>query len=183
MELHTEDIFITPVTPDGWASFEAFFESIGRLRYCWCMAWRLTSGERKRGDSPAIRKSLMKDRVMAGMPMGLLACAGGDPVAWCSVGPRETFQNLSGDSSLNGVWSVTCFYITAPYRRMGLVSLLIDAAKDYARQNGASFLEAYPVLPDSPSYRHMGRVSTFERAGFRFVKMAGSRRHVMVFDL
>lgn len=33
--------------------------------------------------------------------------------------------------------------------------------------------------PDSPSYRFMGFVPVFEKAGFREVGRAGTRRHVM----
>jgi hypothetical protein len=40
-------------------------------------------------------------------------------------------------------------------------------------------LEAYPVSPDSPSYRFMGFVPAFEARGFAPAGMAGTRRHVM----
>jgi hypothetical protein len=50
---------------------------------------------------------------------------------------------------------------------------------EHARRRGATVVEAYPVDPDSPSYRFMGFVSTFEAAGFREVGRAGARRHVM----
>jgi hypothetical protein len=56
---------------------------------------------------------------------------------------------------------------------------LIEAAADYAKRNGATVLEAYPVDPDSPSYRFMGFVPTFEAAGFEEIGRAGTRRHVM----
>ena len=44
---------------------------------------------------------------------------------------------------------------------------------------GATVVEAYPVDNDSPSYRFMGRVSTFRKAGFKEVGRAGFRRNVM----
>lgn len=53
------------------------------------------------------------------------------------------------------------------YRRLG------------ARKQGAKVVEAYPVDPDSPSYRFMGFVGLFEKAGFAKVGIAGTRRHVM----
>ena len=48
-----------------------------------------------------------------------------------------------------------------------------------ARAKGATVVEAYPVAPDSPSYRFMGFVPVFEAAGFREVGRAGIRGHVM----
>lgn len=44
-------------------------------------------------------------------------------------------------------------------------------------------VEAYPVDPESPSYRFMGFVEMFADAGFREVGMAGRRRHVMQLEL
>ena len=54
---------------------------------------------------------------------------------------------------------------------------------NYAKNNGARFVEAYPVDRESPSYRFMGKTQSFREAGFNFVKKAGSRRNVMVLDL
>jgi hypothetical protein len=56
---------------------------------------------------------------------------------------------------------------------------LIQAAIDHSRQQGAAVIEAYPVDPDSPSYRFMGFVPLFRALGFVEVGIAGSRRHVM----
>ncbi len=46
-------------------------------------------------------------------------------------------------------------------------------------QTSATVIEAYPVVPDSPSYRFMGFVPVFAAAGPREVGRAGIRRHVM----
>ena len=40
-------------------------------------------------------------------------------------------------------------------------------------------IEAYPVDPASPSYRFMGFIPAFERAGFTEIGTAGTRRHIM----
>ncbi len=173
------DIEIKPVSKENWGDFENFFASNGRLNHCWCMAWRMTKEELKTNTAEC-RKAFIKKRVWAGIPIGILAYFGGRPVAWCSIAPRETHQGLKGDDSIKNVWSITCFYIVREFRRKGFVHLLIDSAKAYAMDSGAKFLEAYPVDPDSPSYRFMGFVSTFIKKGFRYVKDAGTRRHVMV---
>ena len=84
---------------------------------------------------------------------------------------------------VENVWSIVCFYIKKEFRDKGLIDLLIKNAKKYAKKNGAKYLEAYPVDADSPSYRFMGFVKTFEKARFNFVKKAGTRRHVMTCKL
>ena len=61
--------------------------------------------------------------------------------------------------------------------------MLIERAKEFAKKNGAKYVEAYPVDPESPSYRFMGFVKSFEKAGFKFVKKSGARRNVMIYKL
>jgi len=60
---------------------------------------------------------------------------------------------------------------------------MIKAATAYAKDNGATAIEAYPVDPGSPSYRFMGYVNVFEEMGFKEIGRAGSRRHVMVYTI
>ena len=85
------------------------------------------------------------------------------------------------------VWSIVCFFVSAPYRRRGLSRALIEAAIEYARDNGARIIEAYPLIPEStkhPRYeRYMGVVSTFEAAGFEEVIRRSRRRPIMRYYL
>ena len=175
-------IKVKPVDKNNWKDFETLFKSRGGPSYCWCMAWRMTKDELKDNNSTS-RKKFIKQRVWSKTPIGLLAYLETEAVAWCSIAPRETYQRLGGDERLEDVWSIACFFIKKEYRDQGLIDLLIENAKKYARKNGAKYLEAYPVDPDSPSYRFMGFIHTFEKAGFSFVKKAGTRRHVMTCKL
>jgi GNAT superfamily N-acetyltransferase len=113
----------------------------------------------------------------------LLAYAEKEPVAWCSVAPKKTYAALGGDDELKNVWSLVCFFIRREFRKTGMVKKLIAEAKKYARKKGAKYLEAYPVDPNSPSYRFGGFISSFEHAGFMETGKAGSRRHVMLYKL
>jgi GNAT superfamily N-acetyltransferase len=173
-----KNITIKPVDRSTWADFQTLFQSRGGPSYCWCMAWRMTKEELNHND-PASRKKCIKRRVWSHTPIGLLAYDGHEAVAWCSIAPRETYQRLGGDESLEDVWSIVCFYIKREYRRKGLTAVLIENSKGYAKKHGAQYLEAYPVDIDSPSYRHMGFVKTFKKQGFHLVKGAGTRRYVM----
>lgn len=173
-----DSIKIKPVEQTNWTDFENLFECKGGPSYCWCMAWRMINEELKANTS-SNRKRFIKKRVDEGTPIGLLFYNKNEPIAWCSIAPRNTYQRLKGDDSIENVWSLACFYIKKEFRDKGLIHRMIKSAERYAKENGANFLEAYPVQPDSPSYRFMGFIDTFEKAGFKFVKMAGSRRHVM----
>lgn len=162
-----------------WSDFERLFERRGGPKACWCMVWRATPDEAKHKDGTS-RKAAIAGRVSAGVPIGLLGYLDGEPVAWCSVAPRSTYRRLvDDDSSDKNIWSIACFFVVRRLRGQGITQRIIKAAVEHARAHGARIVEAYPVDPNSPSYRFMGFVPVFEKAGFREVGRAGSRRHVM----
>jgi GNAT superfamily N-acetyltransferase len=190
-----DDLTIKPVGAGDWPAFERLFESRGAPKHCWCMAWRASAEERRafsaaagsssggRAKSSALRKKAMQRRIAGGTTVGLLAYAGDEPVAWCSVAPRPTYRKLGGpedhSDDANAVWSIACFFVARSWRGHGVTRKLVDAAADYAAAAGAEILEAYPPDADSPSYRFMGAVKMFAEAGFIPVGRAGSRRNVM----
>lgn len=168
-----------PVTARTIGDFEALFGARGGPNWCWCMAWRATSAELKDAKGPA-RKRQMSGRINDGVPVGLLAYDQGTPVAWISVAPKQTFEGgLGGIKEPDGIWSITCMFIARDHRKQGLSAQLIEAAARHAKRHKVKILEAYPVDPDSPSYRHMGFVPVFQRAGFTAHGREGTRRHVM----
>lgn len=114
------------------------------------------------------------------MPVGLLAYEKDEPVGWCSIAPRDAYRSLGGpESPEESVWSIACFFIPRERRGQGIGEALLEAAIAHAKRKGATMIEAYPVDPDSPSYRFMGFVGMFARHGFKPVARAGTRRHVM----
>lgn len=179
----TGKLTFKPVTARTVGDFEALFGAKGGPNWCWCMAFRATSAELKDAKSPD-RKQQMLDRINDGVPVGLVGYDRGTPVAWVSVAPKHTFQKgLGGTEDSEGVWSLTCMFIARSHRKQGLSAQLIEAAAQHAKALRGTLLEAYPVDADSPSYRHMGFVPAFERAGFEAHGREGTRRHVMQLPL
>jgi GNAT superfamily N-acetyltransferase len=172
----------SPVTKENWNDFVELFESKGAPKHCWCMAFRLTKEELK-NNIAEFRKIYIRNRIDSDTPVGIIGYKDTEPIAWCSVGPRETFSGLGGNETLEKVWSITCFYIRREYRKQNLVGSLLENALIYAKRNKAKYVEAYAVLDDSPSYRHMGFMDFYIKNGFTYTKMAGSRRHVMIKEL
>lgn len=169
-----------PVDAQTRDDFVGLFEQPGGPSYCWCMAWRVTAEEAKTKKGSE-RRPFMLGRIADGVPVGLLAYAEGLPIGWVSVAPRDTYRALGGPAAEPGelIWSIACLYLKRKLRGQGLTHLLLEGAIDHARAQGATIVEAYPVDPDSPSYRHMGFVPAFAAHGFEEIGMAGSRRHVM----
>jgi predicted GNAT family acetyltransferase len=125
----------------------------------------------------------LRSRVADGGPVGILGYLEGEPVAWCSIAPRPTYRRLGGPDDFadapDKVWSLVCFFVKRQLRGRGATEQLLMAAIEEARRSGAKIVEAYPVDPQSPSYRFMGFVDTFRRADFKEVGTAGLRRHVL----
>jgi RimJ/RimL family protein N-acetyltransferase len=169
-----------PVAGETIDDFVTLFLAPGGPKYCWCMVWRRSPAEAKQKD-PASRRRQMLQRIGAGTPVGLIAYSNEVAIGWVSIAPRDTHRNLGGPPAREGetIWSLVCFFLPRRMRGQGMVRRLITAAIDYAGENGATVVEAYPVDPDAPSYRFMGFVPVFAEAGFVAVGRAGRRRHVM----
>jgi hypothetical protein len=173
-----------PVDHATRADFERLFGTPGAPGHCWCMVWRRTQEEAKR-HGRADRRSQMMERLDSGVPVGLIGYVGDVPSAWVSIAPRLTYRNLGGPPAGEGenIWSLVCFFVPRKARGQGTVHSLIAAAVAYARQSGATAVEAYPVDETAPSYRFMGFVPVFAAAGFKQIGRAGTRRHVMRLNL
>ncbi len=176
-----------PVTVARLSDLTEFSRCHGKFRYCSCMRWRMTSSAYRR-SSKLERVKALEELVRAGTPVGILAYHEEQPVAWCSIAPRSTYQALERYRALpriddSPVWSIACLFVDRHFRRQGLTGSLLSAAADYARAHDAPAVEGYPVAPDAPSYTYMGTPDTFLRAGFVDVTPAGQKRLVMRYNL
>lgn len=166
-----------PVTRERWEDFERVMGPRGAWGGCWCTWWRLSAAEFEKTRGEEARKT-MKGIVAEGRVPGLLAYVDGAPVGWCSVAPREAFPRLNRSPLLKpvddtAVWSIVCFYVPREYRGSGVAQGLLEAAVAYARSQGASVVEGYPIEPREgghpPVAAWTGVPVMFERAGFQEV--------------
>jgi GNAT superfamily N-acetyltransferase len=176
-----------PLVPKRWADLEALFGERGACGGCWCMWWRLTQTEFQKQKGQR-NKAAFKKIVEASEIPGILAYANGRPVGWCAVAPREHYALLERSRTLarvddKPVWSVTCVFVTRPFRRTGVSVQLLGAAANHARSRGASIVEGYPVEPRTDSmpdaFAWTGLVSAFRQAGFREVARRSATRPIM----
>jgi GNAT superfamily N-acetyltransferase len=166
------------VTPDTWPDMAALFEGRGGPKQCWCMVWRRTLAGKAAPSAAAERRDAVRSLALSGRQIGLLGYDGTTPVAWVSIAPRAAFGTGLGPSSDPGLWSLTCFFIRADHRKQAGFAALLRAAEAHAKAQGATAIEAYPVAPDSPSYRFSGFVPSFEQAGYFETGRIGQRRHI-----
>ncbi|MGH2700517.1 MAG: GNAT family N-acetyltransferase [Actinomycetota bacterium] len=184
-----QNLRVHAVTADRWDDLHALFGDRGGYSNCWCMWWRLKSSEFDQGVKGSNRRAFKK-LVDSGHRPGLLAYDAGEPVGWCSVGPRADFGRVLRSPMLRpeddelDVWSVVCFFIDRKHRGSGVATALLKEAIDFARTNGARWLEAYPVdtpkVPDrGAATLFTGVVSLFESHGFEEVVRRKDARPVM----
>jgi GNAT superfamily N-acetyltransferase len=184
---HSRALAFHPLTPDRWPDLVRLFGTRGACAGCWCMWPRLRGGEFSRGQGDGNRRALHRI-VKAGDPPGLLAYAGGEPVGWCALGPREAYGRIENSRTLarvddRPVWSVVCFFITRSHRKRGLTVRLLREAIRYARGRGARVLEGYPVEPrqgkTADVFAWTGLAASFRRAGFVEVARRSPTRPIM----
>jgi GNAT superfamily N-acetyltransferase len=151
------------------------------------MSWRLSATQFTL-QTGAGNKRAFKRIVTSGEVPGVLAYANGEPVGWCAIEPREAYPRLARSRILKPVddqpvWSVTCFFVTRPYRRQGVSVFLLEGAVKYARRRGAKIIEGYPHEPASgpwpDAFVWTGTASTFRRAGFAEVARRSRARPIM----
>jgi GNAT superfamily N-acetyltransferase len=180
-----------PLSPNRWSDFEKLFGPRGACGGCWCMYWRLsrTQYEDQHGD---LNRRNIKSLVDSGNIPGILAYVADEPVGWTSIAPREEFPTLGRSRILKPVddqpvWSVVCLFIARSHRKQGLTVQLLKAAIEYARSNGATIIEGYPVEPkggQSPDvFVYTGLSSAFKKAGFTEVLRRSETRPIMRYYL
>jgi GNAT superfamily N-acetyltransferase len=176
-----------PLTPDRWDDLEALFGPRGGYSGCWCMWWRCSRREFERNGNQGNRLAF-RNIVMEGDPPGILAYAGGNPVGWCSVAPRDSYPSLLRSRTLRAVddrptWSIVCFFVAREWRGRGVSRALAKAAVDHVRERGGRMLEAYPTDPRgrrlAPVSSYMGTPDMFRCAGFRECARPSKARVVM----
>ena len=181
-------IEVHPVTPDRWDDLVTLFGAKGACGGCWCMTPRLARSEYERAKGAGNRRRLKRLVDHGERPPGLLGYRKGEPVAWVSVEPREAFGSLARSRVCapvddRPVWSIVCLVVRKDARGQGVSISMIRGAVDWARDQGATCIEASPQEPRAgliPAvFAYTGVASAFTRAGFREVARRSPTRPIM----
>jgi GNAT superfamily N-acetyltransferase len=178
-----------PASPRRWGDIERLFGPRGAMAGCWCMWWRLSRAEFKKGAGAGNRRAFKRIVDRGGEP-GILAYAAGEPVGWCAVAPKADCVSLdrsrtkrTGDAPTDPkTWAVTCFFIPRENRGRGLSEALLKAAVDHARRRGAREIEGYPIdakKKEMDFTSFMGTEPVFRRCGFAEAARPAPNRPIM----
>ena len=172
-----------PLTPDRIPDLATLFDQGGDPKWCWCTFFRIRGRDFSNATGADNREVLSAAAVEGkrlGHAPGLVAYDDGAAVGWVGLSPREDYERLTFAKVLapvddTPVWSIVCFVVGRKSRGQGVATALLTAAIEYARDHGATTLEAYPVdVPDGkrvPAANVFnGALSMFEQAGFSVVE-------------
>jgi GNAT superfamily N-acetyltransferase len=168
-----------PLTPDRVDDFATVANPNRRPSHCWCLSHRLSAREITELGGGS-REAAFRALCARENPPGVIGYDDGEPVGWCSIGPRSENTRLSQSRLIRPlddvpVWSIICVVIRGGHRRRGYTTPLINGAVDYAATRGAPAVESYPVDPGSGridlTMAFVGTRAMFANAGF---EVAGS---------
>jgi uncharacterized protein YndB with AHSA1/START domain/GNAT superfamily N-acetyltransferase len=170
---------IHDVTAERVADYQAFFDEDAFRDYpawstCYCMETHFGgSQEEHLLRNAADNRADMSRLLASGEATALLAYADGRPVAWCSYGASTRLAGVMAKLKLEpadhqGVGSIACFVIAAPYRGHGLARRLLDAACERLAACGLEWVEAYPQrAAGSAQANYRGPLEMYRAAGFQ----------------
>ena len=190
-------IVIVPATADRFDDAEHALTGGGDGRSCQCQWWTITNAEFQRASTDQRRDLLREELDSDAPPPALIAYVDGEPAGWVRVGPRTAQVRISRtrDIAANttlplddpSVWAVTCFVVRREHRGKGLNPRLLAAAIDFARDQGARVIEAYPydtsIGEHASNELYRGILSVFEAAGFHEVARTKPDRAIVALEL
>jgi GNAT superfamily N-acetyltransferase len=199
--LAEQSVRVVAANEVSWDDVEAIFDMKDYAGRCRCQRFKVLDWF-WRDSTYDERVEMSQAQTACGDPdapstSGLVAYVDGEPAGWVAVEPRIAYPKLrtsrvpwSGreeDKDDEGVWAVTCLIVRKGYRGRGLTYVLARATVDYAREQGARALEAYPMIT-KPGKEitwgelHVGARQVFEEAGFTQIHHPTPRRVVMRID-
>ena len=169
------DLEIQPLITDRFADLAALFNEGGDPKWCWCQYFRKQGLDWSSSTTAKNRSALESLAARPDLAPGLVGYQDGRVVGWVSLAPREDYGRLENAKLLaridaTPVWSIVCFVVSKKARGKGVAAAMLEGAIAYAREHGATMLEAYPVAATrgriSPANAFHGVQSMFEKAGF-----------------
>lgn len=172
------ELEIRPLTTERFADLAELFNEGGDPKWCWCQYFRKQGLDWTNSTTAGNRAGLESLAARPDLAPGLVGYRDGRAVGWVSLAPREDYGRLQKAKVLARVdeapvWSIACFVVSKKARGQGVAAALLQGAIGYAREHGATMLEAYPVAAArgriSPANAFHGVQSMYEKAGFSVV--------------
>ncbi|HKV85163.1 MAG TPA: GNAT family N-acetyltransferase [Ktedonobacterales bacterium] len=166
---------LTPALVEDYLTFfdhDAFADN-PRWAACYCMFPHINcDNDTWDARSASVNRAEKCELICASEARGWLAYVDGQPAGWCNAAQRTSLARYRDDDDLpredaETSGTIVCFIIAKPYRRLGVASLLLDAAVEGFRRQGLRYAEAFPMnAPADDAEAHVGPLSMYLAAGF-----------------
>ena len=140
-QLDADELTVVPANEAVWDDLQTVFGNRGDAPLCQCQRYKLRPKEAFSKFPAEERVARLLAQTRCGDPAadattGLVAYLDGQPVGWCAVEPRTAYPGLlrvyrlpwedrAEDKADDSVWSVTCVFTRAGYRRRGISRALV----------------------------------------------------------
>lgn len=156
-----------------FSDIESLFGKKDGCRGCWCMNHHFKEGTAPAGEDA---REQLQIKINNNEIDALVAFEEGKPVGWCAIDLKSKL--IGHDCSTIGsnsdsAWAIHCLFVKKESRGKAISRILIEAAVDYAKAQGAGVVEGYPFkIPAGKRIKDSmkmfsGPYHTYEKLGFK----------------
>jgi len=188
------DIEIKKLTPELAGDYIEFFDQVAftdneEWAGCYCLFyhWNDKLEEEQTNnvscDTTCYRQELARHFIQEQKLQGYLAYEDGVVVGWVNANDKTAFDRLCPDqwpeiwdatSPLSRIKSIVCYTIAPQMRRKGIATQLLERVCQDAKDQGYSYVEAYPGNNSDHIIRNYhGPTTLYEKCGFTQYKNIG----------
>lgn len=160
-------------------TFFDYFDRIGFTDYmdfsmCYCLESHVSASEDNMLDTKEKRQKKATDLIKTGKLSGYLIYCDDHLMGWCNADDKMNYEPIMADEEHRTidvekglVKVIYCIEIAPQYRGMGLSHSIIEYIINTAKEEGFSYVEAYPFSDRSYEYQYHGPVRLYEKHGFK----------------
>lgn len=167
---------LTPAIADDFLRFfdHDAFSDHEEWDGCYCLESHLTQrqDEALAGKKPE-RREKAKQLIDEGVMTGYLIYDGDTVVGWCNAGDKTTYRPIceyegfyTDELEKGKIKILYCIDIAPDHRGKGIANRIIEQFLADAKEEGYSYVEAYPYTDEKFAYQYRGPVKVYEKYGF-----------------
>jgi hypothetical protein len=139
---------------------------------CFCTAWWVPTWEEWSDRTPEQNRELRRQLFSNNQFDGYLLYDGTEPIGWCQCCPRDAIPKIRQTYNLvpdPRIWAVSCFFILARYREIGLAQHFLDKIIEDLISRDVTHIQGFPKRGKNLQADDLwtGPESIFVKAGFR----------------
>lgn len=141
---------------------------------CYCLESHLSEQENSQWwGQKKKRRAKAEELIRAGIMTGYLIYDASRVVGWCNIGDKSDYRSICENEKYRTdnlekgkIKIIYCMDIAPSYRGRGIANLVVEKALADAKEEGFSYMEAYPFTDKEFTYQYKGPRRLYEKHGF-----------------